>query len=96
VNQHKRLREAATIDDQSTAPLQAVEKAVLFPAVSEVSGSFRERQRFGKEFRIKRLGRSAKRLNGLNVLNTRLASFHPTVSRRDQGSMSFSAKITKP
>lgn len=31
-----------------------------------------------------RLGNEAKRLNGLNVLNMRLASFHPAVSRRDQ------------
>jgi hypothetical protein len=35
-----------------------------------------------------------KRLNGLN--NRVIDPFHPTVSRRDHGSMSFSAQITKP
>jgi hypothetical protein len=46
------------VDDQSTAPLQAVENAALFPAVSELSGSFCEHRRLGKEFRIKRFERS--------------------------------------
>ena len=72
-----------------------LENAGFFPAVSELSGSFRERRRLGKNLGLNVLN-EAKRLNGLNVLNTRLALFHPAVSRRDQGSISFSAKITKP
>jgi hypothetical protein len=42
-----------------------LENAVVFSAVSELSGSFRKRQRFGKELWINALNLT-KRLNGLN------------------------------
>jgi hypothetical protein len=58
--------EPSAIDEQSSAPLQAVENAVLFSAVSELSGSFRERQRWKRISWINVLN-EAKHLNGLNV-----------------------------
>jgi hypothetical protein len=50
-----------------------LENAVVFSAVSELSGSFRKRQRFGKELWINALNLT-KRLNGLNVLNSRVVN----------------------
>ena len=64
---------SGALDEQSTAPLQALGECGCFFAVSELSGSFRKRQRFGKELWINALNLT-KRLNGLNVLNSRVVN----------------------